>query len=96
MYSTSLGALLEQQPRARLLPFVDQLIRPLTTPEVRGGSDLLATLRTFLNHGGSLQTTANVEFLHVNTVRHRLGRVSQVIGRNPLDPSDRVDFSIAI
>ena len=93
---TSLGALLEQQPRARLLPFVDQLIRPLTSPEVRGGSDLLVTLRTFLNYGGSLQTTANVEFLHVNTVRHRLGRVSQIVGRNPLDPSDRVDFSIAI
>ena len=93
---TSLIALLEQQPRARLLPFVDQLIRPLTLPEVRGGSDLLATLRSFLHHGGSLQATANADFLHVNTVRHRLGRVSQVIGRNPLDPSDRVDFGIAL
>jgi len=93
---TSLSALLEQQPRARLLPFVDQLIRPLTIPGVRGGSDLLVTLRSFLNHGGSLQPTADAEFLHVNTVRHRLGRVTQVVGRNPLDPSDRVDFSIAM
>lgn len=93
---TSLSALLEQQPRARLLPFVDQLILPLTYPEVRGGSDLLATLRSFLDHGGSLQATADAEFLHVNTVRHRLGRVSQVVERNPLDPSDRVDFGIAL
>ena len=93
---TSLSALLEQQPRARLLPFVDQLIRPMTTPELRGGTNLLATLRSFLSHGGSLQATADAEFLHVNTVRHRLGRVFQVVGRNPLDPSDRVDFGIAI
>jgi purine catabolism regulator len=93
---TSLSALLEQQPRARLLPFVDQLIRPLTTPEVRGGPYLLATLRSFLDHGGSLQATADAEFLHVNTVRHRLRRVSEVVGRNPLDPSDRVDFGIAV
>jgi len=93
---TSLSALLEQQPRARLLPFVDQLVRPLTVPGLRGGSDLLQTVRSFLHHGGSLQATADAEFLHVNTVRHRLGRVSQVIGRNPLDPSDRVDFGIAI
>jgi purine catabolism regulator len=54
------------------------------------------TLRSFLNHGGSLQATADAEFLHVNTVRHRLGRVSRVVGRNPLEPSDRVDFGIAI
>ncbi len=93
---TSLAALLEQQPRSRLLPFVDQLIRPLTNPEVRGGLDLLATLRSFLNHGGSLQATADSEFLHVNTVRHRLGRVFHTVGRNPLDSSDRVDLGIAL
>ena len=93
---SSLSALLEQQPRSRLVPFVDQLVRPLTSPEVRGGSDLLTTLRSFLNHSGSLQATADADFLHVNTVRHRLGRVFQIVGRNPLLSSDQVDFSIAI
>lgn len=92
----NLSALLEQQPRSRLLPFVDQLIKPLASPELRGGADLLATLRAFLDHGGSLQATADAEFLHVNTVRHRLGRVFQAVGRNPLLLSDQVDFGIAL
>lgn len=92
----NLSALLEQQPRWRLLPFVDQLIKPLVDPELRGGADLLATLRSFLDYGSSLQATADAEFLHVNTVRHRLGRVFQSVGRNPLALSDQVDFRIAI
>ena len=92
----NMGALLEQQPRWRLLPFVDQLIKPLTDPELRGGADLLVTLRSFLDYGASLQATADAKFLHVNTVRHRLFRVFQIVGRNPLAPSDQVDFRIAI
>lgn len=93
---TTLTALLEQQSRGRLIPFVDQLIQPLLSREVRGGSDLLDTLRSFLANNCSLQATADAAFLHVNTVRHRLGRVCQVVGRDPLDQSDQIDFTIAL
>lgn len=51
---------------------------------------------SLLDHGGSLHATADPEFLHVNTVRRRLGRLLQAVGRNPLDSSDRVDFGIAL
>jgi purine catabolism regulator len=91
-----LGALLEQQPRSRLNPFVDLLIEPLIDPNLRGGADLLETLRSFLEHGGSLQATADGSFLHVNTVRNRLRRVCEIVGRNPLVPSEQVDFRIGL
>lgn len=93
---TSLTGLLEQQPPARLVPFVDQLIRPLVEHDIRRGSQLLDTLRAFIERNGSLQATAESQYLHVNTVRHRLGRIAQIIGRNPLEHSDQISLAIAL
>jgi len=93
---TSLTGLLEQQSPARLVPFVDQLIRPLVEHDARRGSQLLDTLRAFIERHGSLQATAESQFLHVNTVRHRLGRIANIIGRNPLEYSDQISLAIAL
>jgi hypothetical protein len=93
---TTLTGLLEQQPLVRLVPFIDQLIRPLLDHDKRRGSQLLATLRTFVEQHGALQSTADLQYLHVNTVRHRLARIAVIVGRNPLDDSDRVSLSIAL
>ncbi len=93
---TTLSGLLEQQPTVRLVPFIDQLIRPLLDHDKRRGSQLLATLRTFIEQQGALQSTAELQYLHVNTVRHRLARITVIVGRNPLDDSDRVSLSIAL
>lgn len=93
---TTLTGLLEQQPPVRLVPFIDQLIRPLLNHDNRRGSQLLATLRTFVEQQGALQSTADLQYLHVNTVRHRLARIAVIVGRNPLDDNDRVSLSIAL
>lgn len=93
---TSLTGLLEQQPPVRLVPFIDQLIRPLLEQDARRGSQLLATLRTFIEQQGSLQATAAEQYLHVNTVRHRLGRIAVIVGRNPLEDNDRASLAIAL
>ena len=93
---TSLDGLLEQQPAARLTPFVTQLVAPLLDYDRRQRGDLLATLSTFLRTNGSLQQTAQERFLHVNTVRHRLGRVRELTGRDPLVFDDRAALAIAL
>jgi len=93
---TSLSGLLEQQPHGRLMPFIDQLITPIVTIDGRRGGQLLETLRTFVERQGSIQETADVRFLHVNTVRHRLAKIRQLVGRNPLDHGDRVALEIAL
>jgi purine catabolism regulator len=93
---TSLNGLLEQQPPVRLAPFIDQLIRPLLAHDAHRGSQLLVTLRTFIDQQSSLQATAESQYLHVNTVRHRLGRIADITGRNPLEDSGRVSLAIAL
>lgn len=93
---TSLDGLLEQQPVRRLAPFVDQLIQPILGYDRRHGTGHMDTLRVFLRQDGSVQRTATDQYLHVNTVRHRLARVHELTGRNPLVFADRVALAIAV
>ena len=93
---TSLEGLLAQQPPERLQPFVDQLLEPLVMSDRRRRTDYVKTLATFLERDGSLTATARAQFLHVNTVRHRLERIRDLTGRDPLVFKDRVAFAIAI
>ena len=93
---TSLDGLLRQQPARRLQPFVDQLVRPLIEHDLARNANLLQTLRTFLDCDGSLVLTARTEFLHVNTVRHRLERIAEITGKNPANLNDRTALAIAL
>ena len=92
----SLEGLLEQQPAGRLEPFVDQLAGPLLASDADRGTEHISTLRSFLANNGSLQATARDQYLHVNTVRHRLARVRDLTGRDPLVFADRVALAIAL
>jgi purine catabolism regulator len=60
------------------------------------GSDLIATIRTFLKLGGRWQETANALSLHVSSVRYRLDLVEKLTGRRLDKTSDRVDFWLAL
>jgi DNA-binding PucR family transcriptional regulator len=93
---TTLEGLLEQQPAGRLEPFIDQLMTPLVASDHRVGTHHVQTLRAFLRCDGSLQRTAREQYLHVNTVRHRLSRVHELTGRNPLVFDERVALAIAL
>ncbi len=93
---TSLEGLLEQQPIERLDPFVDDLLTPLMSADKLQGTRQLETLRSFLRNDGSLQRTAEDQYLHVNTVRHRLTRIHRITGHDPLLFADRVALAIAL
>jgi len=55
---------------------VNRIHRPLRAHS----SELLATLWSYLDNGRSLEATARELFVHPNTVRYRLKRISEVIG----------------
>ncbi len=55
---------------------VDRIYRPLN----EHSGELTATLWSYLDNGRSLEATARELFVHPNTVRYRLKRVSEVIG----------------
>lgn len=93
---STLESLLEQLPLVALAPFKQQLIDPLAETDRQRGTQHVRTLRAFLSANGSLSDTARDLYLHTNTVRHRLARIHQLTGRDPLDHNDQVAFSIGL
>jgi DNA-binding PucR family transcriptional regulator len=73
-----------------------RVLGTLVEHDERSGTDLLDTLRTFLDCSGSWTRTADVLHLHVNTVRYRIERVQELIGRDLSRFDDRVDVYLAL
>jgi PucR C-terminal helix-turn-helix domain/GGDEF-like domain len=71
---------------------VDSVVTPLDT----AGGELLRTLSAYLEGGGALESCARALFVHPNTVRYRLRRVSELTGRSPTDPRDSLVLRVAL
>jgi Purine catabolism regulatory protein-like family/PucR C-terminal helix-turn-helix domain len=93
---STLESLLEQLPLVQLAPFQQQLIDPLAEIDRLRGTQYVRTLRTFLTANGSLSETGKDLYLHTNTVRHRLARIHELIGRDPLNHNDQAAFAIGL
>ncbi|NTV39142.1 MAG: PucR family transcriptional regulator, partial [Demequinaceae bacterium] len=66
----------------------DRLIAIAYDPIVRAGGSLQETVATFLDCGRSLELSARTMFVHANTVRYRLKKVSELTGWDVLSTRD--------
>ncbi|WP_122981967.1 PucR family transcriptional regulator [Actinoplanes teichomyceticus] len=62
----------------------------------RAGSGLLETLDAFFAAGGVLESAARELYVHPNTVRYRLRRVTEVTALSPLDGRDAFALRMAL
>ncbi len=67
---------------------VATLVAHAYQPLTAGGTALLDTLTTYLEQGSSLEATARMLFVHPNTVRYRLRRVTELTGYTPAEGRD--------
>jgi DNA-binding PucR family transcriptional regulator len=56
------------------------LVTQVYEPLLPGGPALLDTLTAYLEQGSSLEASARMLFVHPNTVRYRLKRVTELTG----------------
>jgi sugar diacid utilization regulator len=71
---------------------VEKIYRPLHAHS----ADLVTTLWSYLDNGRSLEATARELFVHPNTVRYRLKRVSDVIGWDATGPREALILQTAL
>jgi sugar diacid utilization regulator len=71
---------------------VEQVHAPLQT----AGATILQTLETYLGQGSSIEATARTLFVHPNTVRYRLKRVTEVTGLSPSNARDCYVLRLAL
>ena len=74
----------------------EALIHGVYRPLVEAGPSLLETVDTYGLLGHSLEATARELYIHTNTVRYRLRRVSELTGWDPLVPRDAYVLHTAI
>lgn len=72
------------------------LLQNLYHPIADASSELLNTLRTYLECGRSLEATSKVLFVHANTVRYRLRRIQETLGEDATDPRTAFVLQIAL
>lgn len=59
--------------------YFDAVLGPLFHYDKEQGTDLVQTLRSYLNNNGSVQKTANQLFIHRNTVNYKINKASQIL-----------------
>ncbi|HCU91902.1 MAG TPA: PucR family transcriptional regulator, partial [Actinobacteria bacterium] len=73
-----------------------ELVQHVYEPLLSGGSALIDTVVTYLEQGFSLEATARLLFVHPNTVRYRLRRVSELTGLSPAEGRSGFTLWVAI
>lgn len=74
----------------------DALYERVYQPLQQASNALTETLSSYLGLGHSLEGTARELFVHANTVRYRLKRVTEVTGWDPLVPRDAFVLQTAL
>lgn len=76
---------------AAVVALNERLIHPLSV----SGTALADTLDAYLDSGGAVEACARQLFVHPNTVRYRLKRISEITGRDPTNPRDAYVLRVA-
>jgi len=72
------------------------LVAQVYEPLLAGGPALLDTLTAYLEQGSSLEASARLLFVHPNTVRYRLKRVTELTGYTPSEGRDGFTLWVAV
>ncbi|WP_030422086.1 PucR family transcriptional regulator [Streptomyces sp. SCSIO 75703] len=76
--------------------FADGLLRALRDHDATGRGDLVASLRAWLSRHGQWDAAAADLGVHRHTLRYRMRRVEEILGRSLDDPDVRMELWIAL
>lgn len=88
--------LLSEASNDTLESFISDYLGPLLSYDEKHDSQLLSTLRIFLNHCLSKQEAANKLYIRRQTLYHRLGKIEDLLGQTYLKPENRLSLEIAL
>jgi sugar diacid utilization regulator len=74
---------------------VRDVLGPLAGYDERRNGELLSTLRAYLHSGGHQPSAAASCHIHVSTLKYRIGRIAELLGRSVSDPSAQFELALA-
>jgi purine catabolism regulator len=90
------GLLFRAEDNDELQTFAHETLSPLVLYDQQYNTDLLRTLEVFLNHQGKLAESARNLYIHVNTLRQRLERIKELLGRDLDESLVRLNLQLAL
>ncbi|MDJ0460949.1 PucR family transcriptional regulator [Streptomyces sp. H27-C3] len=76
--------------------FADSMLRPLQEHDATGRGDLVASLRAWLSRHGQWDAAAADLGVHRHTLRYRMRRVEEILGRSLDDADVRMELWLAL
>jgi len=92
----SVELLLATAPAEATQAFRASLLSPLLDYDAAHGTELVRTLRVFLDCSGSWTKAAEAMFVHVNSLRYRMRRVEDLTGRDLGSLADQAALLLAL
>lgn len=90
------AALLTALPEEVRADYRDRVLGPLIDYDRVHRTELVDTLTALLASDGSMQSIADARHMHVNTLRYRIRKISELLGRDISRGQDRLDVEIAL
>jgi PucR family transcriptional regulator, purine catabolism regulatory protein len=90
------SAMLELLATPQATAFAESLLRPLVDHDANGRGDLVTSLGAWLEHNGQWDAAAAELGVHRHTLRHRMRRVSELLGRDLDVAAVRVELWTAV
>lgn len=92
----SYAVLLGGQPREALEGFVRSVLGPLIDRDRARSSDLVASVRAFIESGGRWEPGAESLAIHRHTLRYRVRQAEELLGRDLASAEDRLEIWLAL
>jgi purine catabolism regulator len=82
-------------PPELIAELVRRELGPIVEADLANSSDLCATLEMFLGTGNAADAARRL-FIHYNTMKHRMSRITELISADLTDPRARLRLSFAL
>lgn len=90
--TTVLEDVLEQRPKEEVIARCRLKLQPLMEADKVLRTELVKTLKAYLDHGNELVSTAADMYIHRNTLVNRMKKINELLGVNVNDPEQRYEF----
>lgn len=92
----SYGLLLGAQARPVLEGFVTTILGPLVDRDREKSSELVPSVRAFIEAGGRWESGAEALGIHRHTLRYRVRQAEELLGRDLSNEEDRLEILLAL
>lgn len=88
--------LFSEDPKTESKNIAKKYLQKVLDYDIKKNSELITTLKSFINNNASYEDTADELFIHKNTVRYRINKIYELTTLNPSKMTDLLLLQIAI